>query len=123
MKLNTRLKYTVATNSIFTLTSSLSFILFSSDLAQIFYVEAFIIESIGFGLLLFLLQLLMFLRNKNRWIKIQWIIFQDLAWVVSSLILVVWNPMDFSILAQLIIISIALIVMLFAVLQWRYSRY
>lgn len=123
MKLNTRLKYTVAANSIFTLTSSLSFILFSSDLAQIFYVEAFIIESIGFGLLLFLLQLLMFLRNENRWIKIQWIIFQDLTWVVSSLILVVWNPMDFSILAQLIIISIALIVMLFALLQWRYSRY
>lgn len=122
MKINTSLKHILIANSIFTGMSSATFILFSDVLAHLYLVDAFIIKIIGIGLIIFLVQLIWLLKSENSWIRIQWIIFQDLLWVFSSILLVFWNPLDVSIFANILILFVAMIVAVFAVLQWRYGR-
>lgn len=122
MKINTSLKHILIANSIFTGTSSATFILFSDVLAHLYLVDALAIKVIGIGLIVFLLQLIWLLKSDNSWIRIQWIIFQDLLWVFSSILLVFWNPLDVSILANILILFVAMIVAVFAFLQWRYGR-
>lgn len=122
MKINTSLKHILIANSIFTGMSSATFILFSDVLAHLYLVDAFIIKIIGIGLIIFLVQLIWLLKSENSWIRIQWIIFQDLLWVFSSILLVFWNPLDVSIFANILILFVAMIVAVFAFLQWRYDR-
>jgi hypothetical protein len=82
--------------------------------------QALTLMGIGAGLALFALRLLMIARaGQVQRAETRTIIGGDIGWVVASVILLLVGSDWFSTLGQWIVVDIALVVMGFAVLQWR----
>ena len=78
----------------------------------------YILIYIGIGLLLFVVSLLLEARRKVLAPqKVKLIIIQDLAWVVGSAILLLWDPVDFSLAGQFIVGGVAVVVLILAMFQ------
>ena len=55
--------------------------------------------------------------------QIRQIIFMDWGWGIGSLILLIWNPFEISMEGNILIGSVALVVMMFAIWQARTLPY
>ena len=82
--------------------------------------QALTLMGIGAGLALFAVRLLMIAQaGQVQRAETRSIIGGDIGWVVASAILLLVGSDWFSTLGQWIVVDIALVVMGFAVLQWR----
>lgn len=113
------LQKALVSNAAFSVCSGLILSFFSNQFSEWFQTDNktpfFVI-----GLLLLGFSLLVFIEfNKQRpfWIKI--IIAQDIAWVLVSAVLVVFNPLSISLLGNVIVFLVAIIVAFFAFFQWK----
>lgn len=119
-----KLKQILLFNAVFSTTSGTVLILFSNPIAAIFSLKTGLpLQLIGTALLAFVFQLI-WTRSKFPIppFAVKGIIFQDLIWVLGSLILIIWNPFLISTLGLWIISIIAIIVFMFAWLQWKYLK-
>lgn len=119
-----RLRIILKANALFSLVSGLSMILFSNQIMAFLNISpSIVLELIGFGLLFFVL-LLTFAVYKNKLSKnlVYIIIALDITWVISSVIILIFDPFTISILGNVAIVLIAMIVSLFALLQHKLIR-
>lgn len=111
------LKNALTANAIFSGISGISLIVFSKSFAKLFMVASnTVFWIVGIVLIYFAITIIVEIF-KTRSLAILFIIVQDILWVVGSMILVLTNPFSISITGNTIIAIIALIVMLFAILQ------
>lgn len=115
------LRLALKANALFSLSTGLSLLLFSKPIARLMYLEqSMILLLIGIGLLLFVITLarLAFAKSiKAREVKT--IIYLDWAWVIGSVVLLVWQPIPFSVLGSIMIGIAAFMVMVLAIAQAR----
>lgn len=118
----TKLINVLRANGIFSLASGLLLTLLYRPIAELFEIEnQTIFQIVGVGLILFSgLVLYQTMRKTISKTQIQVIIFQDWAWVVASIILLVGQFYHISLIGQVIIASIAIVVGVFALLQNKF---
>jgi hypothetical protein len=125
MKTNQKkLKLTLLANALFSTISGSVIILFTSELTHIFQLKSSLpMLLIGWGLMLFMMQLLWLSFKKTiPLFGVNGIIIQDVLWILGSIILLLWNPFSFPYTALWITAIIASIVTVFAFMQWKYSK-
>lgn len=115
----TLLRNALIANAVFSFSSGLSLLLFSS-----FFVVTLPLPGpvslwvIGGGLLLFVMLLLYTATRKAIPSSlVHSIIIMDLAWVLGSLVILVWDPLQFSFNGKLLIGGVALVVGVLALVQ------
>lgn len=115
-KLN-KIQKSLRQNAIFSGVSGIILILLNKQIANIFELENItVFWSIGVILLFFSFTII-YEIIKQRPIAILWIILQDFLWVIVSIVLIVLNIFDISKLGNLIILSIAIVVLLLGINQ------
>ena len=116
MKIQTSLRI----NSAFSSTSGIMIITFSESLGQLMnYNNDLLYKIIGFGLVFFGLSLVILsFINDIRKNLVQLIILLDFTWVIGNLIILLL-PTPISYEGNLLIATLALIVLFIALLQWR----
>ena len=116
------LKKALKGNAIFSTLSSLIMLGFYPQLASLFGLEnslPFLV--IGVGLLFFAATIvyeIKHLRSKG----VLWIIIQDLIWVIGSILLLIIQPFGISTIGNILIADVAIVIFIFAVLQYRGLR-
>lgn len=117
--LEKNLRNVIKANALFSLTSGTSLLVFAETIARIMNIaNANILIIIGVGLLLFVGFLLYNAYRKEINPKqVQFIILQDWLWVITSAILLAFDPFNISLMGNVIIGAVACLVMLFAILQ------
>lgn len=119
-----QLRSTLKGNALFSLGSGLSLILFSDQImAFLAITSTFPLKLIGFGLLFFVL-FLTYVAYKNKLNKslVYTIIAQDIAWVITSIIILIFDPFAISFPGKSVIFLIAMIVSVFALRQYTLYR-
>ena len=113
------LRNALKANAVFSLTSGLILILFSKNIAQLMTVSnTQVFPLIGGGLLLFVVSLVLNAYKKNiSAFQVKAIIIQDWLWVVASLVLLIFNPFQISMIGNGMIAGVALVVATLAILQ------
>jgi hypothetical protein len=76
------------------------------------------LQVLGVLLVIFSLFVAFASRSLNTFL-VKSIVFQDITWVIGSLIVLVFNPWNFSDKGLLLVAMMMVIVGLFAVFQWR----
>lgn len=111
------LKKALLANAVFSMSSGAVLIIFHQGVAQLFEVEnEAVFWIVGLGLLMFSASVFYEARQLRR-VFVFSIIIQDLLWVLASVILLIWDPFGISVSGQLLIGFIALIVLIFALVQ------
>jgi hypothetical protein len=119
-----QLKSTLKGNALFSLGSGLSLILLSDQImAFLAITSTFPLKLIGFGLLFFVL-FLTFVAYKNKLNTglVYTIIALDIAWVIASILILIFDPFAISFPGKSVIFLIAMIVSVFALLQYKLIR-
>lgn len=117
------LQNTLLGNVTLSLISGLTLIFTSDTLATIMNLsDDFWLSWVGFGLLVFVVFIGGIIRMGMPMFWVKTIILQDVIWVVASVLVILLNPWSISKNGLLLISFIALIVGLFAWLQYTYSR-
>ena len=117
-----KLKIALIANAVFSSISGFCMILFPDWFAsQVGLTQSLIIQGIGIGLLGFAGYVL-FTSIKGAMQNVTGIISGDIAWVVSSLVVIIlfWTKIPAS--GKWLVDSIAIIVGLFAYFQYRYRK-
>ena len=114
-----KLQKALKVNALFSSVSGLLLILLNTFLAELFNTENTTVFWVVGIVLLYFATTIWYEIKKQRKLAVQWIIIQDLLWVVGSLILIVFNPFSISLIGNVIIILIALIVLFMAVNQYN----
>lgn len=111
------MKTALRVNAIFSATSGIVLILFSSAIAALFGIRTpTVFWIVGIALLFFAATILYEIRKLNR-ARIIWIITQDLLWVIGSIYILIVNPFSISPAGNWIITSVAMIVLAMAIGQ------
>lgn len=114
---NTFLKYVLRLNATFSLTSGILISLFSHKVSDIMgFKSTMALNYMGPILCGFAIYVWMCASRQTR-SHIKMIIFQDLLWVLGSIILLFTDPFGISVIGLWIIAIVALIVLDFALLQ------
>ena len=114
-----KLKKALTANAIFSSFSGIIMLVFHQALATLFgWSDSLPFLIIGVGLLFFATTIVIEIK-KQRLKAIQWIIIQDLFWVVASVCLLVVQPIEMSFVGQMLVADVAIVVFIFAVLQYR----
>ena len=119
-----QLRSTLKGNALFSLGSGLSLILFSDQImAFLAITSTFPLKLIGFGLLFFVL-FLTYVAYKNKLNKslVYTIIAQDIAWVITSIIILIFDAFAISFPGKSVMFLIAMIVSVFALRQYTLYR-
>jgi hypothetical protein len=112
------LQKALTSNAIFSAISGLILILFHKPIAQVFAMDnTTLFWVLGIALLYFAVTI-WYESKKQRPTFVQWIIFQDMVWVVGSAYLLWVQPFGISKMGNILIGVVADIVLLFAVLQY-----
>ena len=116
-------KLTVAlkANAAFSTFSGITLILFHNSLAQLFAVDnPMPFWIVGIGLLFFAGTVFLEARQTPKRIKkVQFIIVQDILWVVASMVIIAFQIFSLSTTGYTLIGIVALIVGYFAFAQWK----
>ena len=123
---NSFLKYVLRLNATFSLTSGILISLFFHKVSDIMgFNSPVILNYMGPILCGFAIYVWMYASRQTR-SHIKMIIFQDLLWVLGSIILLFTDPFGISVIGLWLIAIVALIVLDFALLQtwglWRMDR-
>ena len=115
------LRYAIKGNAFFSISSAITLLLSSRPIAKIMNLSApNSLVYIGIGLFIFAITLFQNAFRKELQPKqIRFIIVQDWLWVIGSLILLIWNPFEISIMGNYIIAGVAIVVAVFAILQHK----
>lgn len=106
-------------NLITSLLSGLTLVIFPKAIAQVFGVNAHpVFMGVGIALLFFASTIALELK-KQRALAIWWISMQDLMWVASSFIILLWQPFPISATGYWIIDVVALLILLLAIFQLK----
>ena len=106
-------------NFFMSLLSGLILIIFQAQVAQIFGVMPNqVFPIVGAGLLFFALTIALEIK-KQRALAILWISIQDALWVLASVVVLIWQPWAISTTGYWIIDGVAMIILLFFILQIR----
>ncbi len=113
------LQMSLAANATFSSISGLVLILMHQKISELFHLEnSTVFWIIGIGLLLFSMTILLQIKKQNR-NRVLLIIAQDLLWVVGSVLLLILKPFSISSFGNTAIGIVAVIVFIFAILQWK----
>ncbi|HAS43411.1 MAG TPA: hypothetical protein DCS93_23225 [Microscillaceae bacterium] len=113
----TTLNRALTANFLTSLLFGIILIFFQAQVAQLFGVTPHVVfPIIGAGLLLFALSIAIEIK-KQRPLAIFWISAQDALWVITSAVVLVWQPWPISAAGYWIIDGVAMLVLLFCVLQ------
>lgn len=119
-----KLRKVLMGNAAFSGVSGLALSLFSQAIASWMGVaQSFILLAIGIGLILFSVSLIVAGRKKELNRKnIQFIIFQDWAWVFGSAVIIIFQLFNLTQLGYWLVADVAIIVAAFAVFQGKYLK-
>lgn len=108
-------------NAVFSFISGMTLIVFNGKVEQVMNIsETFVLQVIGIGLLLFVALLLYSAFRKKLDIRqVKFIIIQDWAWVVGSLVLLIFDPFAISTIGNVLIAVMTAVVALLAILQMK----
>ncbi len=112
------LQKALVTNAIFSTTSALIMLIFSTAITNLFGLEErlpFLVIGAG---LLFFAGTILFEVKRQRTKAVYWIIIQDVLWVLGSVVLLLLQPFGISMMGNVLIATVALIVLIFAI--WQY---
>ena len=110
-------KYLTA-NAIFSATTGTTLLIFKEKIEGLFAVESSSFFTIlGILLLFFSLTILAeIIKKRSKFVL--WIIIQDLLWVVGSVVLLIFNPFEISFLGNILVASVAVIVLFLGIGQY-----
>jgi len=116
-----QLRSTLKGNALFSLGSGLSLLLFSDQIMAFLKISpSIVLKLIGFGLLFFVLFLtFVAYKNKLNTSLVYTIIALDIAWVIASIIILIFDPFAISFPGKSVMFLIAMIVSVFALLQYK----
>lgn len=108
-------------NAIFSFLSSLVFIIFPTALAQLMSLaHPNWLVYIGIGLIVFaIIILLLIFRPKLNPRHVKLIIYADWAWVIGSMLLILLDPLHFSLKGLVLVAMIAMVVATLAIWQGK----
>jgi hypothetical protein len=112
------LQRALVTNAIFSTTAALIMLIFSTAITNLFGLEErlpFLVIGAG---LLFFAGTILFEVKRQRTKAVYWIIIQDVLWVLGSVVLLLLQPFGISMMGNVLIATVALIVLIFAI--WQY---
>ncbi|WP_151675433.1 hypothetical protein [Patiriisocius marinus] len=111
------LQRALKTNALFSSISGIILILLNKPIAKLFGTSNnTVFWIIGLALIYFSITIRYEIK-KQRKLAINWIIIQDYIWVLGSLILIIINPFEITLIGNLIIGTIALIVLYMGINQ------
>lgn len=111
------LQKALKTNALFSSISGIILILLNKPIAKLFGTNNNTVFCIiGLALIYFSITIRYEIK-KQRKLAINWIIIQDYIWVLGSLILIIINPFEITLIGNLIIGTIALIVLYMGINQ------
>ncbi|WP_271855689.1 hypothetical protein [Patiriisocius marinus] len=111
------LQKALKTNALFSSISGIILILLNKPIAKLFGTNNnTVFWIIGLALIYFSITIRYEIK-KQRKLAINWIIIQDYIWVLGSLILIIINPFEITLIGNLIIGTIALIVLYMGINQ------
>jgi len=115
------LRNALKSNALFSLMSGMGLIGFHEKVGQVMNIsDTFVLQLIGIGLLLFVALLLYSAFRKKLDIRqVKFIIIQDWAWVIGSIVLVIFDPLEISPIGNVLIAVMAAVVALLAILQMK----
>ncbi|OJJ17264.1 hypothetical protein BKI52_31675 [marine bacterium AO1-C] len=106
-------------NFLMSLSSGIILIAFQAQVAQLFGVAPHaVFPVIGVGLLLFALSIAIEIK-KQRALAILWISTQDALWVITSAVILIWQPWNISAAGYWVIDGVAMFVLLFCIFQLK----
>lgn len=106
-------------NAVFSTLSALILLIFSTTMTDLFGLkEQFPFLIIGVVLLLFA-GTIVFEIKRQRKKPVYWIIIQDILWVLGSIVLLFLQPFGISTAGNILIAIVALVVLVFAILQYQ----
>ena len=116
-----QLRYAIKGNAFFSISSAITLLLSSRPIAKIMNLSSpNNLVYIGIGLFIFAISLFQNgFRKELQQKQIRFIIIQDWLWVIGSVILLIWNPFGISTNGNYIIAGVAIVVVIFAILQYR----
>ncbi len=111
------MKTALGLNAIFSALSGALLIAFHNTVADFFDVtNSDMFWVIGVTLIFFSGTIVYEIKRQNA-LAILWIITQDLLWVIGSIVILVWQPFDLSVMGNYSIAAVALVVSLIALNQ------
>ena len=114
-----KLQKALRLNALFSGVSGIVLLIFHSIIANQFEVEqSTVFWIVGIGLIVFSSTIFWEIKKQRR-IAVVWIIIQDLAWVIGSSVLLVFQPFVISNMGNMTIAGVALVVLLMALNQWN----
>lgn len=112
-----KLQKALKANTLFSSISGILMILLNRQIADVFETKNTTVFLIVGVILIYFAVTIWYEINKQRKLAILWIIIQDFLWVLGSLILIIFNPFQITLIGNLIIGMIAIIVMYMGVNQ------
>lgn len=112
-----KLQKALKANTLFSSISGILMILLNRQIADVFETKNTTVFLIVGVILICFAVTIWYEINKQRKLAILWIIIQDFLWVLGSLILIIFNPFQITLIGNLIIGMIAIIVMYMGVNQ------
>lgn len=112
-----KLQKALKTNALFSSISGLIMILLNQPIAKLFGTNNTNVFWIVGLILIYFALTIWYEITKQRKLAVIWIIIQDCTWVLGSLILIIFNPFEITLIGSLIIGIIALIVLYMGVNQ------
>ncbi len=112
-----KLQKALKINSLFSSVSGILLVLLNQQIAKLFRTSNnTVFWIVGIILIIFALTIWYEIR-KQRNLAVSWIIIQDYIWVLGSLILIIFNPFNISMIGNLIIGIVALVVLFMGINQ------
>lgn len=120
---NRFLKYVLRINAIFSFSSGIAIVVLSTSLAEVMKLNsAMLLNYMGPLLCGFAIYVWIY-ATRQTWTHVRMIIFQDLLWVMGSIILILSNPFKISLTGLWLIAMVAMVVLDLALLQiWGVRR-
>jgi hypothetical protein len=113
------LRTALLSNAAFSVLSATVFLIAANPLAKLMHLPyPLVLQVIGGGLVVFV-GLLLWVAKHQRPFWVRTVIIMDATWVVGSAVVLVWDPVGFSIWGIGLILGIALVVAGLALWQWR----
>ena len=111
------LQKALITNTVFSSISGVVMIIFNKQLADLFGTNNSTVFWVVGLLLIYFAMTIAYEINKQRKLAVLWIIIQDFLWVIGSLILLLLNPYQITLVGNMIVGIVALIVLFMGIKQ------
>jgi len=115
-----QLQKALTINAIFSSFSGIALILLHQSIARLFGTQNNAIFWVTGTILLYFASTIIYEIKKQRRLAVLWIIIQDFSWVLGSLILLLFQPFQITLVGNLTIGIIAIIVLFMGINQAKF---